>query len=452
LRFLLLLLAFTSYIGLGASKPASRIALEHVQVIDGTGSGPQSDMTVLVEGRRIAQIFSTGTKKLPADTRAIDLTGRFLIPGLIDSHVHIGTQPRDSGVMEAILHNVFMDGVTTVRDMGGSMKIVVSLARKSMNDSVDLPRVYYSAIMAGPGRWFEGAFGENARGDLPLGESPLVRRIDSNTDVKQVIADAKSAGAHGIKIYNGIDAAMVRRLAAEAHRQGLRVWSHFDVNPARPTDLISAGVEVVSHADQFRGQVLPQSARGDDSAARARRSRESQSIQPTMKAFDGLLAMMKKRGTMLDPTLTIMVPRELPADTSAANMQRVYGTFRFARAMTRRAAQRGIPIVAGTDAIGGSTANLHRELQFLSDSVGLTPLQTIRAATLNGATALGMADSLGTIRAGKLADLVVLCADPSRSIRNTQAVVAVMKGGRYIERTKPNRSAPGAMPPERTCQ
>jgi imidazolonepropionase-like amidohydrolase len=427
------------------------VALTHAVVIDGTGSAAKRDMTVLIEGRRITAIFASGTRSLPASATIKDLSGQFLIPGLIDSHVHIGTQPRDSGVMEAILRNVLMDGVTTVRDMGGSMRIIVPLASRSTSDTAAIPRIYYSAIMAGPGRWFEGAFGENAAGGSPMGQSPLVRRIDANTDVKQVITDARKAGAHAIKIYNGIDATMVRRLADEAHRQHLRVWSHFDVNPARPGDLIAAGVEVVSHADQFRGEVLSNAARGSDSISRALRLQEARSIQPTSATFDRLLGLMKQKGTMLDPTLTIMVPREPPADRSAENMERVYGTFRFAKAMTRRAVSAGIPIVAGTDAIGGSTANLHRELQFLADSVGLTPLQTIRAATLNGALALGMADSLGTIAPGKIADVVILCADPTQSIRNTQAVAAVIKGGILFERKTANRSAPGAFPPQRSC-
>ena len=408
-------------------------------------------MTVLIEGPRISAVFRTGTRTVPTNATVKDMTGYYIIPGLIDSHVHVGTQARDSGVMEMVLRNVFMDGITTVRDMGGSMRIVVPLATKSLHDSTQLPRIYYSAIMTGPGRWFEGPFGENAAGGLPMGQSPLVRRVDAKSDIVQVIAEAKRAGAHGIKIYNGLDTGIVRRLVDEAHRQHMRVWSHLDVNPPRAGDIIGAGVEVVSHADQFRGELLSPAARGTDSTSRALRLRELQSMQATDTAFDRVLTLMHHHRTMLDPTLMIMVPREAPADTSPENMQRVYGTFRFSTAMTRRAAQRGIPIVAGTDAIGGSTANLHLELQFLSDSAGLTPLQTLRAATLNGAIALGMSDSLGSIQPGKIADLVVLCADPSRSIRNTQAIFAVMKGGLLVERKNPRRLGPQAMPPERSC-
>ena len=95
--------------------------------------------------------------------------------------------------------------------------------------------------------------------------------------------------------------------------------------------------------------------------------------------------------------------------------------------MTRRANRVGIPIVAGTDAIGGSAANLHAELQLLVDSAGLSPLEALRAATVNGARAIGLQDSLGTIAPGKIADLVVLRGDPSRDIRNTQTVTMVIK-------------------------
>jgi hypothetical protein len=331
------------------------------------------------------------------------------------------------------------------------MKIVRPLAASSRGNAIPRPRIYYSAIMAGPGRWFEGAFGRNAAGGMEVGKSPLVQRVDGGTNVVTAIAAAKNAGATGIKIYNAVDPKLVRALAAEAHRVGLKVWSHFWVDPGRPMDIVLAGADVVSHADQFRPQLLSTGALGTDSTSRALRAEEVKWITAGAPGFNDMLAEMRRRGTMLDPTLTIMLPRERPADTSKTNIERVYRTFRFAAAMTRRALATGIPIVAGTDAIGGSTANLHAELQVLVDSAGLTPLQALRAATLNGALAVGSADSLGSLKAGKIADLVILCADPSADISNTQAIFAVIKGGTVYRRTKPRRPGPLARPPVRVC-
>jgi imidazolonepropionase-like amidohydrolase len=127
-------------LALGATRLAAQsgdayLALTNATVIDGTGTAAQPHMTVVVRGRRIESVFTDGTRHVPADARAIDLQGQYLIPGLIDSHVHLGTQPRPAGVMEQVLRAVFMGGVTTVRDMGGSLATVRPRAMRSRADT-----------------------------------------------------------------------------------------------------------------------------------------------------------------------------------------------------------------------------------------------------------------------------------------------------------------------------
>ncbi len=227
----------------------------------------------------------------------------------------------------------------------------------------------------------------------------------------------------------------------------MKAWSHLDVDPARPTDVVLAGVDVVSHADQFRGDLArPLPPNLSDSARRAERQREYAAMSPDDPRITRLLDRMKAAGTLLDPTLFIMLPQE-GANVPSPDSARLFSAFHFATAMTRRASRAGIPIVAGTDAIGGSAANLHAELQLLVDSAGLTPMQALQAAGINAARAIGVQDSLGTIERGKLADLVVLRADPSRDIRNTQTVSNVIKAGRVFPRAAPMRIGPHAKPP-----
>lgn len=422
------------------------LALTNVTVIDGTGSAPRPGSTVIIRNRRIADIYPSNARTAPAGARVIDLSGQYLIPGLIDGHVHLGTQRRDPDMMLGILRSVFLGGVTSARDMGGSLATVRPLAVRSRSDTVASPRIAYSAILAGPGRWFTGEFGTQAADGLPMGTSPAVRRIDDASDVARVIHDAKVTGATGIKIYNAVSTPLLRALVAEAHRQGLRAWSHLSIEPARPSDAIGAGMDVVSHGDQFRGElvsVLPIDL--PDSLRRATRLREFSTFTPDDERLTPLLAQMKPAGTMLDPTLFIMLPSGATADTMSTTAW-LRGPFHFAATMTGRANRMGIPIVAGTDAIGGSSANLHAELQLLVDSAGLSPMQALQAATLNAARAIGVQDSIGTVAPGKLADLVVLRADPSRDIRNTQTVVMVIKGGVVYPRTTPMRSGPHARP------
>jgi imidazolonepropionase-like amidohydrolase len=422
------------------------LALVHATVIDGTGARPRPNTTIVIRGTRIVEVADDAAARIPPGSRVVDLRGRYVIPGLIDSHVHFGTIPRSPEITRAVLAATLMGGVTTVRDMGGALHVVQPLARASADAEAQSPRIYYSAIVAGPGGWFEADRGRRMAGAYAPGESPAVRRVGAGSDVRRVIADARRAGATGIKLYNTVPPPLMAALAAEARRQGLRVWSHLAVDPGRPGDVVRAGAEVVTHADQFAGEVMPEPSA--DTAVEARRLvRDSvlRAVQPDDARLRELVALMRRRGTMLDATLFIVAGAA--TDAEGRVNERYARLFAFAAAMVRRAHAAGVPVVAGTDAVGGSTPNLHAELQLLVDRAGLTPLEALRAATLNGARALGAQDSLGTVAAGKLADLVVLAADPARDIRNTQTVVAVIKGGVMRERATPWRQGPHASPP-----
>lgn len=426
--------------------PAETLALVHATVIDGTGAPPRPGMTVLVRGSRIAAVAPDGARPLPPGARVVDLRGRYLIPGLIDAHVHMGTIPRPPEVARGVLRAALLGGVTSVRDMGGSLDVVGPLARDGARNDFDSPRIFYSAIMAGPGGWFEGERGRRMAGAYPVGEAPAVRRVDAATDVRRVIAEAKAAGVSGIKVYNTVDPALIRRLVAEAHRQGLRAWSHLAVDPGRPGEVVAAGVDVVSHGDMFVGEVMPAPRPGATvEEQRAVRDSVVRATPPGSAPFSAVLDAMRRRGTILDATLYIIAGAAV--DTAGRPNERYARLLDFAAAMVRRADSAGVPVAAGTDHIGGSTPNIHAELQLLVSRAGLTPLEALRAATSTGARAIGAQDSLGTVAPGKVADLVVLAADPSRDIRNTQTVVMVLKGGRVLERTTPWRPGPHASPP-----
>jgi hypothetical protein len=366
---------------------------------------------------------------------------------LIDAHVHLGSQPRPDGVMEMILRNAFLGGVTSVRDMGGQAETVIPLAALSRVDSVAVPRIRFSTVVAGPGMWLEGERARHFTGRGAAGETPTVRRLLTLADVAPAIAAAKAAGATGIKIYNSIELPLIRAVIAEAKRNDLRIWSHMSVDPNLPSALIEAGAEVVSHADMFVAEVIPEPARLTGATTEYRAARQlayADSATMNSAPVRNLLAQMKRGGTVFDATLFVM----RPAPDSQGRTAVVPGSlFHAAVGFTRAAHRAGIDIATGTDAIGGSTPNLHTELQLLVDLVGMTPLQAIRSATFVGARALGMQDSLGTIAPGKVADLVILAADPSVDIANTITVVSVVKAGRIYDRPRPMPTPPGARAP-----
>ncbi|HEX8905927.1 MAG TPA: amidohydrolase family protein [Longimicrobiaceae bacterium] len=421
------------------------VALTHVTLIDGMGGAPRADMTLLIGGRRIAAVFPSGSRALPASVRVEDWRGHWVIPGLIDSHVHLGTQPREPRVLRAILQAALTGGVTTVRDMGGNLDVVAPLSRAAGADTAPSPRIFYSAVLAGEGsRWFAPPLGPIAAGHHDVGRAPGARRVVTVTEAVRAVADAKEIGATGIKLYSHLSPEVVRAATAAAHARGMRVWSHAFINPTRPGDAVAAGVDVLSHGDQLIWAAST-TAPGMGDAYRAAQSRLIATVQPTHPAVTAVLREMRRRGTLLDPTLFIIAFNV--RDTAGAVNPRVAAQFRFAAAVTRRADSLGVGIVAGTDHMGGSTPDLHAELQLLVDSAGLTPLEAITAATRTAARALGAQDSLGTLRPGMLADLVVLDADPSGDVANTQRIAAVIKGGVLRRRTAPLRPGPLTRPP-----
>ena len=427
-----------------ARPVAPPLAITGVTLHDGTGAPPRPGTTIVVRDGRVAEVFGDGARPIPADATVEGFAGHHVIPGLVDAHVHLGTQPRPPAVMDGLLRATLLGGVTTVRDMGGGAGVVPDVARRAATDTVAWPRVYTSAVMTGPGsRWFEGEWGGRQHGPHAPGTAPTVRRVDDVADVRQAIADARAAGVTGIKLYGDLPAPLVRALADAARARGLRVWSHLAVGPASPGEVVDAGAHVVSHADQFLAAAIPPAPAGETpNARRARIAAARRAVPPDTAPILAVLARMRERGTMLDPTLFVMTPLEGDPAVDDGPWLAV----RFATATTRLAHRMGIPIVAGTDALGGSTPNLHAELQLLVGAVGLTPVEAIVAATSNAARAIG-ADSLGTVAPGMVADLVVLRADPARDVRNTQTVVAVVKGGRLLRRTTPWRTGPGARAP-----
>jgi imidazolonepropionase-like amidohydrolase len=396
------------------------LVLRNVTIIDGTGTPPLPNRTIVIKAGRILEVAGS-PDRAPApgpDTEHLDLTGHYAIPGLVDTHVHLSIGTGDPA---AALRTAFYGGVTAVRDMGGDGAMVKRLAERARRSDVAEPRVYFAVAVRGSvavGQSLAGTYATRHRPALPLWLQDVV---EETSDVESIVARAKSSGATGIKLYSDLRSDLLRALSAHAKRVGLRVWGHARIFPHRPSEVLEAGIEVLSHASQLAFEEM----NGPDNGDVYRLAR------PDSAAAAALLRSMRERGAILEPTLSASFAISRTGRRERSRVDNV-PSLAWSVAVTRRAHQLGVMLAAGTDLLSGGPGRLphiHRELELLVSQGGLSPLDAIRAATWTAARVLGNDGEFGTIAEGKWADLAILRADPSRDIRNTRTVAMVIKAG-----------------------
>ena len=202
---------------------------------------------ILLSDQLIKDINYQDAIVAPKGTIIYDLSDHYIIPGLIDAHVHFGTNPSGSDNFQDSkkrLKYLLKNGITSVRDMAGDARFLGYLARSSALNEIAAPNIYYSALMAGPTFFDDPRTHASAKGAIP-GNCPWMKAVDAETDMKLAIAEAKGTSASGIKIYADLDAMLIQKIVAEAHQQNLKVWSHAAVFPAKPQAIVNAGVDVI---------------------------------------------------------------------------------------------------------------------------------------------------------------------------------------------------------------
>jgi predicted amidohydrolase YtcJ len=418
---------------------------------DGTGRPPVPHAVTLVRGNRILCAGGVGECQVPRDAKVIDARGAWLIPGLIDSHVHLlfllrGSAGEDLG---NDLKDLLAQGVTTVRDMGTNP--VELLARTRALGAA--PRVYAMQLVAGF-RFFYGreqvvTTDGSVAYRLPQaqimemrGWTPMMFTRDDDAD--SLVVEAKKTGAIGLKLYGYLDSTQVRKLTAAAHDAGLTAWGHAWVQPANPRDQVLAGEDGVVHASLFVGDLFSPAGRDSLLAstailwAGAHEATPESALDPHIGET---LDSMARRGTFLEPTLDVTIRSVAHYDAEHADQPSLPERYAraavgFSMAVTREAAKRGVRLTAGTDHVAygpvRDRASLAGELRLLVDSIGLSPEAALLAATRDAAVAIGgeAARSVGTIEAGRYADLLLLDKSPLDDIRNIDGIQWVMQDGR----------------------
>ncbi|WP_077446129.1 amidohydrolase family protein [Rhodanobacter sp. C05] len=411
------------------------LLLTHATVIDGTGTPAQPNMTIAIDGERIAAIYPDGSRPAAKAARVEDLSGHYVIPGLIDAHVHLTGAEPDFVHYQPHLQALLRGGVTAIRDMAGDDRLIGYLAGEANSDALPSPDIYYVALMAGPTFFVEDVRAQEASAGEPLGFAPWMQAITPTTDIPLAVAEAKGTGATALKLYANLPASLVTKITAEAHRQGLRVWTHATIFPATPSDAVEAGVDTISHSPYLVWEATPKVP--DDYRVRA--MGDFAHIRPDAPQILALFKAMKQHGTILDATL-------LPFEEEAQHDSKSVGAgiMPWSYAVTELAHQQGVLIDVGTDSSGfpadAHGPNLHAlplvhtEMALLVEHCGFTPIEAIHAATQVSAAAMGQSTQRGTISSGKRADLVVLTADPTHDIHNTEKIAYVIKNGRIYQK------------------
>jgi len=408
----------------GQDEPT--LVIRGATVIDGTGAAARPGTSIVVRGDRIEWLGPDGSPNVPRSPDvAIDAAGAAVIPGLIDAHVHLSSDPGAEGWRqrtEGALGEWLRGGVTGVRDMAGDARAIRPLAEAVDAGEVEGPKIDFTAIVAGPGFFVDPRARASSAGIEP-GEAPWARAVEPGSDIEAIVEAAAATGATGVKAYALVDPELLARIATAAHRRGLKVWSHATVFPTRPSEAVSSGVDVLSHAGYLVWEGSPPTLEYTE-----RGNGNYMGVPPDDRAVGAALEAMAANGTMLDATVALMARIVGRGDNGQLRADWTYE-------IVRRAHEAGVDVVAGTDfpAAPGSPPSIHEELAVLVEKVGLTPLDAIEAATRNGARAIGIEGDYGTIEPGKVANLVILDADPLTDIRNTTRIRAVIKDGEVVD-------------------
>ena len=447
------------------ARPAEKsLVITNVTLIDMTGAAPLAGQTVLVVGERIKTVGATASVRVPAGAMVVDGTGKFLIPGLADMHVHLTAAGEPDGSRRFMIPLLLANGITTVRDMGGYLESLIPL-RKEIEEGKTLgPRIFY----AGP--YLDGS---------PPSFQPSFVVTDgaqASEDVHQLV----QRGVDFIKVQSMLSRDAYFAIADAAKREKIPFVGHVPdhVTAAEAADAGQRSIEHLTNVlrgcsrdesklmrEQF--YVPPKREKPEQRHMRVVRWQQELLGSYSQLAADALIGKFVTKDVWQTPTLVLLKNDAFPTIEEGARpdervkyiqpaVLKIWETARgeqmkfvtageselreklFAKsaALVGQMQKAGVKILAGTDSPAPYVFPgfaLHEELAMLVDA-GLTPAEALQSATRNAAEFLGKGKDSGTIEPGKYADLVLLDGNPLEEITNTQKIRAVIVRGRPVDR------------------
>jgi imidazolonepropionase-like amidohydrolase len=429
-----------------ASAQNAPLFIQHVAIVDVSAGQVIPDMTVEIRGRTIAAIDSDRRVRVTRGATVIDGRGKYLIPGLWDMHVHLSFP---TGAAQIFLPLMVANGVLSARDMHSFLSPILSLKHAVASGAQVGPRLFVAGTAV----------------DGPNSYLPAARVVRTPEEAREAVRQLKVAGVDFIKVYSSLPKDLYLAVAGEAKSDGIPFVGHvpYPVTAAEASDAGQRSLEHLTEVDvgtssdevaikaeeleamnQKHGYIPdPARLKSTFDSVKAsvlfERFRRNDTWQvPTLVVFNQE-RQIAEPGVRGNDSLLVYIPkmlrdywRSLPTDI-ASKMVALYGVHSDLVGRLHRA---GVPMLAGSDCPNPFVYpgfSLHDELGLLVHS-GLTPAEALRTATINPATFLGVTDSLGTVARGKVADLVLLDANPLADIANTKRIRAVIQGGRLLDR------------------
>ena len=429
-------------LGIAPATFADTLLIENVTLIDGTGRPAVAGASVLVEGERISRI-ARGSIDAPGGTHRIDGSGKFLIPGLMDMHIHLRgsveltpeglfkvTTDRTKGIR--MLHSYLYSGVTSVFDAGNVPDYILGLRADERNGIIVSPRIFATgSIVTYPGSHGSNEFGTQVDA-WPEAIPILDAHIEREPDLLKLTYEERGWGAR--EMIPIMPLVLMQKIIHYYNDRGIRTTVHTS-SEYRARQAIFAGVDTLAHPI-IQGPATKNFAR--------LMGAKKIPMVTTLTIGENYSRLAEHPEYLDQPLYQATVPAEeieiLKTERRQEYQERKWTWWMkimttIAQENLRMINEAGGVLVAGTDQSSGPA--LHRELELMADA-GIPASEIIRIATLNGAIFLGKERELGSIEEGKIADMVLLAADPTKDINNTKKILEVIKGGVLVDRSSLN--------------